>query len=213
MKKSPAVKSSISVGTSSEAAVVPEIQFYRANEKPYGAFSNLFRRAILFEGHVYPTAEHAYQAGKARKQVVREWLLSAPTPGLVAMAAHGLYTWDIVPDWSRIKFDRMREVLQAKFTQHDDLKELLLSTGTSRLVEVGSVANVVNCTWGEVNGKGKNMLGVLLMELRAQLANVSAAPASKHRTTRRQVDAVGTIASRSRISGAPLRRGAAAITA
>ena len=85
-----------------------EIKFYRANEKPYGAFSNLYRRSVAFEGCVFPTAEHAYQAGKAKKAVVRDWILSAPTPALAAMAAHGLYTWDIVPDWAEIKFDRMR---------------------------------------------------------------------------------------------------------
>ena len=102
-----------------------EIRFYRANEKPFGVFSNLFQRSITFEGEVFATAEHAYQAGKARKKQVRDWILSAPTPGLVAMAAHGLYTWDIVPDWSKIKFDRMRAVLRAKFSQHADLREIL----------------------------------------------------------------------------------------
>lgn len=146
-----------------------DIPFYRSNEKPYGAFSNLFRRSMVFEGREYPTAEHAYQAGKARKESVREWILSAPTPSLVAMAAHGLYTWDINPDWSRTKFDRMRNVLRAKFTQHDDLKQLLLSTGNARLVEAGRTDNLVNRTWGEVNGKGLNMLGVLLMEVREEL--------------------------------------------
>lgn len=151
------------------AKMAAEIGFYRANEKPYGAFSNLFRREIAFEGRVFPTAEHAYQAGKARKEAVRDWILSAPTPSLVAMAAHGLYTWDIVPDWSRVKFDRMRAVLRAKFTQHEDLRALLLSTGESRLVEMGRTDNAVNRTWGEVNGKGLNMLGVLLMEIRAEL--------------------------------------------
>ena len=85
------------------------------------------------------------------------------------MAAHGLYTWDIVPNWSRIKLDRMREVLRAKFTQHPDLRELLLSTGNARLVEAGRTDNAVNREWGEVNGKGMNKLGVLLMELRAEL--------------------------------------------
>uniref|UniRef100_UPI000AF9EF2B NADAR family protein n=1 Tax=Xanthomonas albilineans TaxID=29447 RepID=UPI000AF9EF2B len=114
-----------------------EIPFYRSNEKPYGAFSNLLRRTMVFEGREYPTAEHAYQAGKARKESVRDWILSAPSPSLLAMAAHGLYTWDINPDWSRTKFDRMRNVLRAKFTQHEDLKQLLLSTGNARLVEVG----------------------------------------------------------------------------
>jgi ribA/ribD-fused uncharacterized protein len=147
-----------------------EIRFYRANEKPYGAFSNLFRRAIVFEDTVYPTAEHAYQAGKARKKAVRDWILSAPSPALVAMAAHGLYTWDIVPKWSTKKLARMRAVLRAKFSQHEDLRKLLLKTGNARLVEAAKTKNTVNLFWGEVNGSGKNMLGVLLMEVRTELA-------------------------------------------
>ena len=159
-----------------------EIRFYRANEKPYGVFSNLFQRAITFEGEVFATAEHAYQAGKARKKQVRDWILSAPTPGLVAMAAHGLYTWDIVPEWSRIKYDRMRAVLSAKFTQHADLRDVLLSTGDARLVEAGTVPNIVNHTWGEVNGKGKNMLGVMLMELRQEFRE---SPNAEQERTRR----------------------------
>lgn len=146
-----------------------EIRFYRSNEKPFGAFSNLFRREIVLEGQTYATAEHAYQAGKAAKAKVREWILSAPSPSLVAMAAHGLYTWDIVPDWSKTKFDRMRKVLRTKFSQHEDLRVLLLSTGSARLVEAGRTDNAVNREWGEVNGKGKNMLGVLLMEIREEL--------------------------------------------
>lgn len=146
-----------------------EVKFYRANEKPYGVFSNLFRRPVIFEGREFPTAEHAYQAGKARRTSVREWLLSAPTPGLVAMASHVLCPWDVVPDWSRIKYDRMRRVLIAKFSQHDDLRGILLSTGEARIVESGKVENKTNRTWGEVKGKGKNMLGVLLMQVRDEL--------------------------------------------
>src|SRR5258708_5030411 len=146
-----------------------EIRFYRADETPYGAFSNLYRREIEFEGTLYATSEHAYQAGKPRKENVRAWLLAAPTPALLAMAAHGLYWWDIRSDWSKIKFERMKQVLRAKFTQHADLQELLLSTGQSRLVESTTVDNAVNRLWGEVNGQGKNMLGMLLMEPRTQL--------------------------------------------
>lgn len=165
-----------------------EIQFYRANEKPYGAFSNLFQRAIRFEGEEFPTAEHAYQAGKARKKKVRDWILNAPSPGLVAMAAHGLYTWDIVPDWSKIKYDRMRSVLRAKFSQHEDLREILLSTDEARLVEAGTVNNAVNRTWGEVNGKGQNMLGLMLMELRAEFraARTAAVPKVSAKSRRKE---------------------------
>lgn len=146
-----------------------DIKFYRANEEPYGRFSNLYKRPIEFEGQTYATSEHAYQAGKARKPEVRDWILAAPSPALVAMAAHGLYWWDIRSDWSKIKFDRMRDVLRAKFGQHEDLRQLLLSTGEARLVESATVDNAVNRTWGEVNGVGKNMLGNLLMEVRSEL--------------------------------------------
>ena len=146
-----------------------EIRFYRASEKPFGAFSNLYRREIEFEGETFATSEHAYQAGKARKPAVRKWLMEAPSPALLAMAAHGLYYWDVAPGWSTSKFDRMRAVLRAKFTQHPDLLELLLGTGEARLVETATVDNEVNRLWGEVNGVGRNMLGELLMELRAQL--------------------------------------------
>ncbi len=146
-----------------------EIRFYRASDRPYGVFSNLYKRSVEFEGESFLTSEHAYQAGKARKPEVKAWLMSAPSPALLAMAAHGLYYWDISPGWSTTKFDRMRRILVAKFTQHQDLKELLLGTGNARLVESATVDNEVNRLWGEVNGVGKNMLGVLLMEVRQQL--------------------------------------------
>jgi ribA/ribD-fused uncharacterized protein len=157
------------------------ISFYRANERPYGVLSNLYRREIEFEGRIFPTSEHAYQAGKAIKPAVREWIQAAPSPSLAAMAAHGLYTWDVVPNWASIKFDRMRAVLRAKFTQHPDLAEILVSTGRQQLVEVGTVNNAVNRLWGEVNGKGENMLGVMLMELREQLSHRM--PSSRERAS------------------------------
>ena len=154
-----------------KGSVMKEIRFYRASEKPYGVFSNLYRRPIKFEGRIYPTSEHAYQAGKARKEEVREWLMAAPSPALLAMAAHGLYQWDIAPDWSRIKFDRMRGVLMAKFTEHPDLAAILLDTKDAVLIETATVDDAVNRLWGEVPGKGgKNMLGILLMEVREHLA-------------------------------------------
>jgi ribA/ribD-fused uncharacterized protein len=162
-----------------------DLSFYRASEKPYGAFSNLYRREFLFEGEIYATAEHAYQAGKARKPQVKEWLMSAPSPALLAMAAHGLYYWDIAPGWSTTKFDRMKRVLLAKFSAFDDLRELLLSTGKRRLVETATTDSTVNRLWGEVNGVGKNMLGVLLMEVREELRQVQAATARRKPAARK----------------------------
>jgi ribA/ribD-fused uncharacterized protein len=146
-----------------------QIRFYRASEAPYGVFSNLYRREILFEGEIFPTAEHAYQAGKARKAEVRAWLMAAPSPALLAMAAHGLYYWDVAPGWAKTKFDRMRRVLHAKFTQHPDLRNVLLATDDAQLIEHATVDNPVNRLWGQVNGVGQNMLGSMLMDLRTEL--------------------------------------------
>jgi len=153
-------------------APLKEIRFYRASDPMFGKFSNLYRREMAFEGEVFATAEHAYQAGKARKSEVKKWLLDAPSPALLAMAAHGLYYWDISPGWSRNKVDRMKRVLQSKFSQHRDFGELLLSAGDARLVESTTVDNAVNRFWGEVNGVGRNTLGRLLMEIREELRSM-----------------------------------------
>lgn len=153
--------------------VLTEIRFYRASERPYGCFSNLFRRPVVFEGREFPTAEHAYQFGKPREDKVREWLMASPSPSLLAMAAHGLYSWDIAPGWSKGRRARMRAVVEAKFRQHPDFAEVLLSTGCARLVEAATVDNEVNRRWGEVNGVGQNWLGLILMDVREHLRAAS----------------------------------------
>ena len=58
-----------------------------------------------------------------------------------------------------------------KFTQHDDLKALLLATGDANLEE----GNTWNDTfWGVdlANGCGQNNLGKILMKIRGELSNV-----------------------------------------
>lgn len=149
------------------------IRFYRASDKPFGCFSNLYKRSMWFHDREYPTAEHAYQAGKARDAGVARWLLAAPSPSLLAGAAHALNSWDIVPGWSKNRRVRMREVVWEKFSQHPDLAAILVGTGDARIVESATVDNEVNRRWGEVKrGKewvGDNWMGEILMEVREQL--------------------------------------------
>ena len=59
---------------------LPVVMFYRASERPYGAFSNLLRRDIKILGRSFPTVEHAYQWLKPRDPRVRDWLMAAPAP-------------------------------------------------------------------------------------------------------------------------------------
>lgn len=142
-----------------------EIRFYRASGE-YGFLSNLFPRPIVFEGIKFSSSEAAYQYGKAKDKKVAEWIVSAPKQHLIAMAGHGLLSWDIVPEWSQKKNKRMWLVLKEKFAQHEDLKEKLLSTGRKKLIEDSPTDSYWGC--GK-NGKGKNMLGELLMLLREEI--------------------------------------------
>ncbi|TWT38785.1 Swarming motility protein YbiA [Blastopirellula retiformator] len=66
-------------------------------------------------------------------------------------------------DWESAKVNVMREALLAKFRQHDDLRALLLGTGEAKIIEHTERDDY----WGD--GRGKNMLGRLLMEVRAKL--------------------------------------------
>lgn len=70
-------------------------------------------------------------------------------------------------DWSQVKDNVMYKALVAKFSQHQDLRELLLDTGNYILVEHTKRDNY----WGDGgdggNGTiGKNMLGKLLVRVR-----------------------------------------------
>ena len=69
-------------------------------------------------------------------------------------------------DWESVKVSVMREALLAKFEQHPQLRELLLSTADAKLVEHTERDDY----WGDGgNGSGRNMLGQLLMEVRRRL--------------------------------------------
>ena len=75
-------------------------------------------------------------------------------------------------DWENIKDEIMEDIVRAKFTQHTDLQELLLETGTARLVE-GNTWN--DRYWGVDihSGIGKNRLGEILMKVRSELMDSS----------------------------------------
>lgn len=142
-----------------------EIHFYRAVGE-YGFLSNLYPCRLLFECQLHRSAEHAYQYGKTNDIKIKQYILDAPTPALACIVGHGLYPWMVVPKWKDIRTIRMKLVLLAKFTQNDDLRDRLRNTGDSTLVE----ASRSDGFWGMgKKGNGKNMLGILLMQLRGVL--------------------------------------------
>lgn len=146
---------------------MPEIRFYRSNGK-HGFLSNLFVHKMTFEGMEFASAEHAYQYGKSNKAVIRDYIRSAPYPRLAAIVGHGLFLYDVVPNWHAAKVERMRKVLEAKFSD-PVLKQKLIETGDDPLIEDSKT----DAFWGlGKKGIGLNMLGNLLMERRKKLREV-----------------------------------------
>jgi ribA/ribD-fused uncharacterized protein len=140
------------------------INFYHLNE-PFGEFSNFARFPIRLRGKTWPTSEHFFQAQKFAGTPREEEVRQAKSPGEAARLGrdrkHRLRS-----DWESAKDDVMREAVRAKFSQHDELRALLLSTGDEILVE--HTEN--DSYWGDGgDGSGKNMLGRILMEVREEL--------------------------------------------
>ncbi len=149
----------------SKAEAIKVIKFYRAAGE-FGFLSNLFPAEIWLEMRRFTCSEYAYQYGKPNNKDVAEWLVSAPKPHLCAAAAHSLFVFDVKPDWSKTKVERMTRVLRAKFLQNLDLAVKLLETGDAILIEQSNM----DAYWGiGKKGNGQNMLGKLLMQVRGEL--------------------------------------------
>ena len=60
----------------------------------------------------------------------------------------------------------MESLVREKFSQNLDLKNLLLTTNDTELVEANTWGDTF---WGRCNGVGKNHLGLILMKIREEL--------------------------------------------
>ena len=145
-----------------------QIRFYRLNEA-YGEFSNFSPHPIELKGRVWPTSEHYFQAQKFAETQHEEAIRQAKSPMIAARMGRSRER-PLRADWETVKDDIMREALQAKFGRNPSLRSLLLKTGDAELVE--HTRN--DRYWADGgDGSGKNRLGQLLMELRAELRKAS----------------------------------------
>ncbi|WP_082355647.1 NADAR family protein [Pseudoalteromonas porphyrae] len=144
------------------------IRFYKVSEK-YGEFSNFSPYEVVVLGMVWKTSEHYFQARKFQDSSLVIKVMDAPTPMEAANIGRDR-SYPIREDWDTIKLEVMKEVILAKFTQNENLKELLLSTGSEKIVE----ASPYDYFWGEgADGSGKNYLGRILMEAREDIRKTS----------------------------------------
>jgi ribA/ribD-fused uncharacterized protein len=128
---------------------------YFKNENYF--MSNFFEASVSYEGKVYRNAEAAYQAQKDPTRANEFIMLKGDDAKTLGSK--------VTPrsDWEEIKVQVMYEVVKAKFTQNRNLMQKLMKTGNAELVH----GNIHRDTfWGIYGGKGENMLGKILMEIR-----------------------------------------------
>lgn len=131
--------------------------------------SNFHVSYFLYEGIVWPTAEHAYQAAKTLDENQRMNILEMNTPG--ATKKYGR-TVTLRPDWDDVKLEIMEEIVRAKFEQNSVLQTMLLYTEDLEIIEGNTWGDTF---WGVCNGVGENHLGKILMRIRDDLQNDKAA--------------------------------------
>jgi ribA/ribD-fused uncharacterized protein len=140
------------------------IEFYSVSDE-YGYFSNFSPHPIRLKGKKWPTSEHYFQAQKFAGTDHEHAILSARSPMIAARLGRSRKA-PLRRDWESIKDAIMRDAVLAKFTQHEDLRELLLATGEAIIIE--HTEN--DSYWGDGgDGSGKNMLGTILMSVRQEL--------------------------------------------
>ena len=141
------------------------IYFYKINED-YGCFSNFAHYDFELDGKRWMTSEHYFQAqkfcGTEYEEIIR--LLDNPMKAAEMGRNRNL---PLRMDWEQVKDDIMRKAVLAKFEQNEEIKDVLLSTDNEIIIE--NTSN--DYYWGcGKDGFGKNMLGIILMEVREKLS-------------------------------------------
>jgi ribA/ribD-fused uncharacterized protein len=125
--------------------------------------SNMSSSPIKLGGVEYPTVEHAFQAAKTTDPSERAKILAAKTAGEAKKIGR---TVTLRKGWTQMREEVMEKALRAKFEQNPELKKKLLETEGVELIEGNTWGDTF---WGQVNGKGSNKLGKLLMKIRDEL--------------------------------------------
>lgn len=140
-----------------------EVFFY---EQDFYVLSNFSAFRLKFNGVLHPTSEEAYHWQKFTNVV------SVQARLFNAMSAHDAFKIanecrdQRRKDWDAVKVPIMKDILRAKVAQHEYVRRKLLSTGDRTLIENSWRDDFWG--WGP-NRDGRNMLGKLWMEVRAEL--------------------------------------------
>ncbi|MBQ7916131.1 MAG: NADAR family protein [Firmicutes bacterium] len=133
----------------------------------YYFLSNFYEAPVQYGQWTYRNNEAAFQAQKCMTEGEKEQFTQLPSN----KAKHLGRRVQLRPDWEEVKVGIMEEVVRAKFSQNPELKEQLLATGETELIE----GNTWNDTfWGVSarSGRGQNHLGKILMKIRKEFKNI-----------------------------------------
>jgi ribA/ribD-fused uncharacterized protein len=138
------------------------IKFYRLKD-PGGFMSNFWRARMFVYDRWWNWVEAPYQTRKTFNQAEQDAIWIAKSARETRELGQKVtMRWD----WDTIKRQVMKECCFAKFLQHADLRKQLMETGTEELIE----DSPIDAWWGcGADGKGRNELGKVLMEIRETL--------------------------------------------
>jgi len=130
----------------------------------YRFLSNFYPAKFIDEDRMgWTTVEHYYQAMKTEDEGWRKKIRECEKPGQAKRMGNKA---PLRENWDYIKCNVMWEGLFYKFSQNEDIRDKLLDTEDSILIEGNKWGDTY---WGQVDGQGTNMLGVLLMILREEI--------------------------------------------
>ena len=133
----------------------------------YAFLSNFYESPITDGTSMFPTVEHYFQAAKTDTMQDYLAIARAKTPGESKRLGRKVH---LRSDWEQVKDQVMLDALRKKFAI-PELREKLLATGDADLIE-GTVWH--DQYWGICNcdrckGKGINILGKLLIQVREEI--------------------------------------------
>lgn len=128
------------------------------------ALRNEFPAPFTYAGHTYPTVIHGYWSSAVAARSDHDRIRDA---GTVREAHETGGRCTLRPDWAAARTAVMAELLRAKFTQHPELADILLSTADARISYTGVSESPF---WTDRGPRGgRNWVGRLLELVRAEL--------------------------------------------
>lgn len=140
------------------------IGFWAQKEK-YGCFSNFYPCKFTWQGIEFNCSEQAFMYAKAiyfKDVETAEKIMAETEPKKIKKLGRQVKDFDD-EKWSSVRYNFMLTINIQKYSQNEDLRNILLSTGNRTIVEDSPFDYV----WGTGrDGSGQNLLGKVLMEAR-----------------------------------------------